>query len=253
MKLESLLQYLDSYLGVTGHPDYPNALNGLQLEGPDEVRRVVAAVDASEASVAAAVAAGADLLLVHHGLFWDGLRPLTGRRYRKAQPLVANSIGLYSVHLPLDAHAEVGNCAMLGRALGLELQGRFGDFKGTPIGWWGSYPDATDAEALRKRLSAALGGGPVHLIAGGPDRVERIGVVTGGGASFVEEAAALGLDALVTGEGSHHTHFDAMELGIHVLFGGHYATETFGVRALAKHLGERFDLEWEFLDQPTGL
>lgn len=256
MKLESLLQYLDSYLGIPDHPDYANALNGLQVQGRDEVRRVVAAVDASEASVAAAVDAKADLLLVHHGLFWDGLQPLTGRRYRKVKPLLDNGIGLYSAHLPLDAHAEVGNCTLLAGALGLEVQGRFADYKGTPIGWWGSIGEdgeATDAAGLQARLAEALGGGAVHLIPGGPSRVERVGVVTGGGASFVEEAVALGLDALVTGEGSHHTHFDAMELGIHVLFGGHYATETFGVRALAQHVAERFGLEWAFIDQPTGL
>jgi dinuclear metal center YbgI/SA1388 family protein len=253
MKLESLLQYLDSYLGIAGHPDYGGALNGLQVEGNPEVERIVAAVDASEAAVAAAVETRADLLLVHHGLFWDGLKPLTGRRYRKIRPLIENRVSVYSVHLPLDAHAEVGNCALLGRALGLTLEGRFGDYKGTPVGWWGSYADALDADALRARLSDALGGGDVHLIAGGPERIERVGVVTGGGASFVEEAVAQSLDALVTGEGSHHTHFEAMEMGIHVLFGGHYATETFGVRALAQHLAERFGLEWDFVDQPTGL
>lgn len=253
MKLESLLQYLDSYLGIPDHPDYPQSLNGLQVQGGDEVRRVVAAVDASEASVAAAVETGADLLVVHHGLFWDGLKPLTGRRYRRVKPLLDHGIGLYSAHLPLDSHAEVGNCAVLGRALGLELQGRFAEYRGTPIGWWGTLGDGTDAHGLQTRLADALGGAAIHLIPGGPPSVERVGVVTGGGASFVEEAVALGLDALVTGEGSHHTHFDAMELGIHVLFGGHYATETFGVRALVQHLAERFDLEWDFLDQPTGL
>ena len=253
MKLESVLQYLDSYLGIPDHADYPQALNGLQVEGREDVTRIVAAVDASEASIEAAATAGADFLLVHHGLYWDGLKPLTGRRYRKVKRLLDAGIALYSAHLPLDAHAEVGNCALLGRALGLDLQGRFGDFKGTPIGWWGSYAEATDAEGLRERFAAALGGAAIHLIPGGPARVEGVGVVTGGGASFVEEAVALGLNALVTGEGTHHTHFDAMELGIHVLFGGHYATETFGVRALAQHLAERFDLQWEFVDQPTGL
>ena len=253
MKLESLLQYLDSYLGIPDHPDYPQALNGLQVEGGEEVARIVAAVDASEASIGAAVAAGADLMLVHHGLFWDGLQPLTGRRYRRVKPLLEAGVALYSAHLPLDAHGEVGNCAVLGRALGLELEGRFGHFKGTPIGWWGTLAAAAGASELQERLAAALGGGVPHLIPGGPQRVERVGVVTGGGASFVEEAVALGLDALVTGEGSHHTHFDAMELGIHVYFGGHYATETFGVRALAQHLAERFDLAWDFVDQPTGL
>lgn len=253
MKLESLLQYLDAYLGLPGHPDYPTALNGLQVGGPDEVRRVIAAVDASEASVLGAVERGADLLLVHHGLFWDGLGPLTGRRLRRIKPLLDHGIAVYSAHLPLDGHPEVGNSALLARALGVPPTERFAAYQGAEVGWWGTLEEATDAPGLARRLEEALDGGPVRLIPGGPERVERVGVVTGGGASFVAEAAALGLDALVTGEGAHHTYFDAVEEGVHLLFGGHYATETFGVRALAQHLAERFGLEWEFLDQPTGL
>ena len=253
MKTEAILQYLEGYLGVAEHPDYPQALNGLQVEGPQDVGTVVAAVDASEASIQAAVELGADLMLVHHGLFWDGLRPVTGRRYRRLKALLDNGVALYSVHLPLDGHAEVGNCALLGRALGLELEGRFGSYKGSEIGWWGLLPHPLSAGALRDAVSLAVGGGPVHLIPGGPDLVQRVGVVTGGGASFVGEAVALGLEALVTGEGAHHTHFDAMEDGLHVYLAGHYATETFGVRALAEHLAERFGLEAHFVDQPTGL
>lgn len=253
MKLESLLQYLDGYLGVSAHPDYKTALNGLQVgDAAKDVRRIAAAVDGSEEAVARAIETGADLLLVHHGLFWSGLQPLTGRLLRKVRPLLAHDVALYSVHLPLDSHAEVGNSAVLGRALGLDLKDRFARYGDTPIGWWGATDEFDDAEGLRARLSEVLDG-PVHLVAGGPERVERVGVVTGGGASFLAEAAALGLDALVTGEGSHHSHFDATELGVHLLFGGHYATETFGVRALARHLAERFDLTWEFLDLPTGL
>lgn len=253
VKLESLLQYLDGYLELTTHPDYAPALNGLQVEGPGEIRRLAAAVDASEAAIGAAVENGSDLLLVHHGLFWDGLRPVTGRRFRKLKALLDGRVALFSAHLPLDSHPEVGNCALMARAMGLGLEGRFGAYKGTEIGWWGTLEAALDPEGLRSLVSEAVEGGPVHLIPGGPDRVERIGVVTGGGASFVGEAVALGLDALVTGEGAHHTHFDAVEEGIHLCFAGHYATETFGVRALAAHLAERFDLEWSFIDQPTGL
>lgn len=253
MKTESLLQYLDSYLGVPDHPDYPQALNGLQVAGPAEVAKVAAAVDASEASIAAAAEAGADLLMVHHGLFWDGLRPVTGRRYRKLRGLLENGISLYSAHLPLDGHAEVGNSAVLARAVGLELRGRFGDYKGAKVGWWGTLRAGVEPLALRDRLSEAVGGSPVHLVPGGPARVENVAVVTGGGASFIGEAVAAGLDALITGEGAHHNHFDAMEEGVHLLLAGHYATETFGVRALARHVGERFGLEWEFLDLPTGL
>jgi dinuclear metal center YbgI/SA1388 family protein len=253
MKLESVLQYLDAYLGIPAHPDYPTALNGLQVGGPDEVSRVVAAVDASEASILAAVERGADLLLVHHGLFWDGLQPVTGRYLRRLRPLLEHGIAVYSAHLPLDSHAEVGNCALLGRALGLDPRGRFAAYGGVEIGGWGELATPLDASGLARRLTDVLDGARVHVIPGGPAEIGRVGVVTGGGASFTGEAAARGLDALVTGEGSHHTHFDAMELGVHVLMGGHYATETFGVRALAAHLAERFGLEWGFVDQPTGL
>ncbi len=252
MKLESLLQYLEGYLKVSEYPDSPNALNGLQVGGVEDVRHVVAAVDASEASIDEAIEKGADLLLVHHGLFWDGFRPLTGRRLRKIKPLLENGIAVYSVHIPLDAHPEVGNCALLARALGLDVQGPFGTHKGVEIGWWGTLTEALTNEALQERLSGVLEA-PVHLIPGGPERLERVAVVTGMGASSVEEAADRDIDALVTGEGSHHTHFEAMELGVSVLFGGHYATETFGVRALAEHVAERFGLTWEFIDQPTGL
>lgn len=255
VELESLLQYLDAYLGVADHPDYPTALNGLQVDGPDRVEHVCAAVDASEESIRGAVAAGADLLLVHHGLFWSGLRRLTGRRFRKVSALVRGEVGLYSVHLPLDAHPDVGNCALLARALGVETSERFGEYEGAPIGWCGSWSDGEgprDRDELERRLAEAVGG-PVHVIAGGAASIERVGVVTGGGGSFIEDAARAGLDALVTGEGSHHTYVDARELGINVLYGGHYATETFGVQALARHLAGRFGLGWTFLDFPSGL
>jgi len=253
MKSESLFQYLDRYLGIAAHPDYARAFNGLQVQGADEVHRLVAAVDASEAAISAAAAKGADLLLVHHGLFWDGLVPVTGRRYRKLRLLLGHGMGLYSAHLPLDGHAEVGNCVLLARALELEPCGRFGAFQGADIGWWGTLAAPEEPDRFRVRVAEAVGGGRVHWVPGGPARIERVGVVTGAGGSFLQEAAAAELDALVTGEGAHHHHHDAMEQGVHLFLAGHYATETFGVRALGAHVAERFGLEWEFLDQPTGL
>ena len=252
MKLESLVQYVGSYLDIDEYPDYPGALNGLQVEGPEEVRTLATAVDASAASIAEAGARGADLLIVHHGLFWGGLRPLTGPLFRRVRALVDDGIGLYSCHLPLDGHPEIGNSALLARALGLELEDSFGAFKGRDVGWHGAPAEPLGLEALAARTETACGG-PVHTIPGGPDRIDRVGVVTGGGASFILEAAELGLDALVTGEGPHHAYFDAMELGVHLVFAGHYATETFGVRALGDHLAERFGLACTFIDQPTGL
>ena len=252
MKLESLLQYMDGYLQVTGHPDYSVALNGLQVAGPEEVHVVVTAVDASAASIEAAAALGADLMIVHHGLFWGGLEPIVGRHHRRIAALLEAGIALYSCHLPLDAHPEVGNCAILGRKIGLDLEGRLGQYQGADLGWWGRLPEPSDIEALSKRVSDAVGGG-VRALPGGPKRVKRVGVLTGGGGSFVGEAAELGLDAFVTGEGSHHTYFDASEFEIHVLFAGHYATETFGVRALGEHLMDRFEVVSHFVDQPTEL
>ena len=252
MKLESLVQYLDEYLGATGHPDYPGALNGLQVGGPEAVERIVVAVDASEASITEAAARGADLMIVHHGLFWGGLRPLTGRNLRRVRGLLENRIALYSCHLPLDGHPEVGNSALLARAIGLQLEGRFAAYQGAEVGWHGRPTQPLDLPGLVATLETTLEG-PVHVVPGGPERIDRVGVVTGGGASFIEDAARLGLDALVTGEGSYHSHFDAMELGVHLLLGGHYATETFGVRALGAHLADRFDLSVDFVDQPTGL
>jgi len=252
IKLESLVQYMDEYLGTEGHPDYSGAINGLQVQSSRPVRRIAAAVDASLASIRAASEAEADLLLVHHGLFWDGPGPLTGRRYGRIKALLDADLGLYSSHLPLDAHPEVGNCALLAESLGLVLEGRFGDHDGAPIGWHGRFPEPVPIDDLVHRTGQAVSSG-VQAIPGGPDFVQNVAVLTGGGGSFTAQAAASGFDALVTGEGAHHNYFDAAEFGIHLLLAGHYATETFGVKALAAHVSERFSLEWVFLDLPTGL
>lgn len=250
MQLSRLAEYLDEYLRVAETPDSPGALNGLQLENEGEVTRVAAAVDASEATVRAALRAECDLLLVHHGLFWSGNLPLTGRRYRRIRPLMENGVAVYSAHIPLDVHPEVGNNAVLIRKLDIEPEGRFGMRDGIALGVWGSTD--IEREELAERLRAVLSG-PVKLIGGGSARVRRLGVITGAAGSMIGEAIAAGLDGYVTGEGAHHTYFDAMEGGVNVFYGGHYATETWGVRALARHLEERFGLPWVFLDLPTGL
>lgn len=246
--LDAIVRHLDELLGIAAHPDYPAALNGLQVDGPLEVARICSAVDASEAAVEATAAAGGDLLLVHHGLFWEGLRPTVGRRRRKLERLLAARIAVYSVHLPLDAHADVGNCALLLRALGVRPAGRFGRYQGADVGWWGEAE--LSRGALLERAAAALGG-PVRLLGAGPERVRRIGVLTGSGA-MLDEASRAGLDTLVTGEGPHHAAIDASELGMNLIYGGHYATETFGVRALGDLLALHFSVEHRFLDLPTG-
>jgi dinuclear metal center YbgI/SA1388 family protein len=250
IELMELVTYLDDYLSSAEIEDDPNALNGLQVESRTRVAKVAAAVDATAASIDAAVEAGADLLLVHHGLFWGGNLPVTGRRYRRLRALLESAVALYSTHLPLDVHPEVGNNAVLARELGIEVRGRFAEYRGTEVGVWGDL--ALSRDALCARLDDLLGE-RIKLIPGGPEKLERVGVLTGGGGSFVAAARAAGLDALVTGEGTHHTFFDAMEGGVNLYYGGHYATETWGVRALASHVADRFDLEWVFIDQPTGL
>lgn len=250
MELKELTEYLDRYLNVAGVPDYGNALNGLQVENSGTVTRIAAAVDASEGTIREAVRLGCDLLLVHHGLFWDGNVPVAGRRYRRLKALLAADVAVYGAHLPLDVHPEVGNNAVLARELGVTPEGTFGEYKGMPLGVWGTLE--LPREALAARLEELLGG-RVHMIPGGPEVVRRVGVVTGGAGSMIPDAIAAGLDAFITGEGAHHTYFDAMEGGINVYYGGHYATETWGVRALAAHLTERFGIPHHFIDQPTGL
>lgn len=250
VELESLLHYLDTLLEIPAFPDYSTAFNGLQVEGPSTVGRLAVAVDAAEYTVTGARDADADLLLVHHGLFWAGPLPLVGRSYRRIAPLVRANIGLYSAHLPLDAHPEVGNCAELARALGFAPRERFGRYEDRDIGF---VVDADEArEELRDRAADVLEG-PVQLLAGGPERVGRLGIVTGSGGSFLQDAARAGVDTLLTGEASHHTYVDARELGVNVLLGGHYRTETWGVRALARRVEERFGVPWTFLEHPSGL
>ena len=196
MKLESLCEYVDGYLRVADFPDYPNAYNGLQVQGRREVGLISAAVDASEAAINAAVERGSDLLLVHHGLFWDGRAPVTGRRFRKLAALLRNGVALYSAHLPLDAHPEVGNCGLLARALGIKIACGFGTYQGADVGWIGTTSETR--ESLRNRLADTLQVA-VRLVDGGPEEVRRVAVVTGAGGSMIAEAARAGADAFITG------------------------------------------------------
>jgi dinuclear metal center YbgI/SA1388 family protein len=249
--LTDLVAYLDDYLDLAGVPDYPDAWNGLQMENSGTVRRIAACTDACQATIEAAAGLGADLLLVHHGLFWgSGVTPLTDRNYRRVRKLIAADLAVYSAHLPLDAHPEIGNNIELARGIELKVDGRFGEFEGNAIGFQGQLQ--VSRGELSARLAKLLGSEP-SLIAAGPEEVRRVGVVTGGGAAVISQAHDAGLDAFVTGEGPHHSYFDAEEWGLNVWFAGHYATETLGVRALARHLADKFGLDWEFIDHPTGL
>jgi len=247
-----MVDYLDTFLRVREIQDESNAVNGLQVENLGTADRIVAAVDASlEAIEAAAIApGGGTLLLVHHGLFWDGNVPLTGRRHRRVRALLERNTALYAAHIPLDIHPEVGNNMVLARRLDIALEGWFGDYRGQRLGVHGEL--VLPREELVRRIEGQLGA-TARLIPGGPAVTGRVGVITGSGGGFVTQAKAAGLDTLISGEGAHHTYFDAMELGVNVIYAGHYATEQVGVQALAQHLGLRFKLPWEFHRHPTGM
>jgi dinuclear metal center YbgI/SA1388 family protein len=247
--LSTLVNYIDTYLSVGQVSDYPQAYNGLQLENSGRVRRMAAAVDASEGVVMEAVSRGVDFLVVHHGLMWNA-GTWTGGRYRKLRTALSGDLAVYSVHLPLDVHPTVGNNVLLAKALGLRKLRPFLMRKGQALGLRGEVN--CSLMEMARRLEGALENA-AHLCPGGPSRVRQVGVVTGGAGSEVEAAAAEGVDTFVTGEGPHWSYPLAEELGLNVFYGGHYATETFGVKALCEHLSKRFKLDWEFIDRPTGL
>ncbi len=261
VSLARVTEYLDDYLRIEEVPDENNAVNGLQVENRGTVGSIVAAVDASQATIDGVIAAldpgqPPPLLLVHHGLLWEGNVPVTGRRYRRISALLDHDIPLYAAHIPLDVHPDVGNNAVLAERLGIEVEGWFGSYRGISIGVWGQAPASLPTrESVALELDRVLHTlkGSATLIPGGPERPTRMGIITGGAGNMVAQARDAGIDTFITGEGPHHTYFDAMEWGLNLIYAGHYATETLGVQALASHLAELFELEWEFHDHPTGL
>ena len=250
MDLKTVAGYLDELLRIPQIGDYPNAWNGLQVENSGGLSKIGAAVDACEAVVVEAAEAGVDFLLVHHGLFWGGLSPLTGAAYRKTRAILDADMAVYSAHLPLDAHPLFGNNALLGEALGLENGKPFFEDFGGQIGW--KFDAEINREVLRDLVEKAVGS-PVHLAPGGPVVSREIGIVTGGAGGEVARAAKEGVDTFITGEGPHWSFAAAEELGVNLFYAGHYATETFGVKALAAELSQKFALPWQFIDHPTGL
>jgi dinuclear metal center YbgI/SA1388 family protein len=259
VSLAEVVVYLDAYLNIRAVPDDANAVNGLQVENSGTVSHIIAAVDASQGTIDALTVnkpRGSPLLVVHHGLLWDGNQPVVGRRFRRLRSLLQQNAAVYSAHIPLDLHPEVGNNTVLARRLGLTDLTPFGTHKGVAIGVSGRVSGhATTRSDFSALLARTLGIAPstVRLIAGGAEQVTRVGVITGGAGSAIAEALSAGCDSFVTGEGAAHTYFDAMELGMNVFYAGHYATETLGVQALAAHLGGQFGLPWAFHNHPTGM
>lgn len=253
--LREIVQALDTELRTFDIPDYGGAVNGLQVANRGAVRKVAVAVDASRAAIAEAAICGADLLIVHHGLFWGGAQPLTGVAYEKYRTLFGGDIAVYATHLPLDCHPELGNNVRLARALELTPSAGFARYKTIDVGVMGESDIPTAELVTRVEAFAARYGGSVRTsIPVGGRTTRRWAICTGGGASTdtLREARERGIDTLIVGEGPHHTTVEAVEHDFCVVYAGHYATETLGVQAIGAWLEHRFGLPWTFLHLPTG-
>jgi dinuclear metal center YbgI/SA1388 family protein len=254
--LTAIADFLDSTLVVAGVPDYPNALNGVQLANAGPIDRIATAVDFSTATVRETIAARAKLLIVHHGMFWGGTQPITVHRYERLRALLVNDVAVYSAHLPLDIHPRFGNNALLARRLGLTPDAGFVRYQTIDVGLSGNAEISTGTLAERAGELAREFGGTLVTTPHDASRItRRWGICTGAGAdsASLREAASRGLDTLIVGEGPHHTAVEAAELGIVVMYAGHYATETLGVRAVGDEVAAHFGLSTVFIDVPSGL
>lgn len=255
--LADVVRHLDDLLATRETPDYGGALNGLQLENSGRVSRVAAAVDFSSRTVEGAIAAGADLLVVHHGMFWQGAQAIRGAAYRRLRRLLDHDVAVYASHLPLDRHPTLGNNVLLARELELVPSGEFARYKTIAVGVCGDADLPTRELIERARRFAEREGGGVR-VSGPADETRRTrawAICTGAGASSdtIREALDLEVDTLIVGEGPHHTAVEAGDQELTIVYAGHYATETLGVRALAEHLAATFGVPSVFVAAPTGL
>jgi len=249
IRRDDLVAYLNEYLRVADIND-PSP-NGLQVQGADEVRRIAYAVDASLQTIRGASRERADMLIVHHGLWWGHHEQIVGNMHKRIAGLIKKNVSLYVAHLPLDCHPEVGNNVELARILGMRVREPFGDFKGTKVGVVAALPRTQSRETFAAAVGKALDATP-DVLAAGPDKIRRVAIVSGGGASLAEEAARAGCDTLLTGETSHSALHHAKEAGINIVFAGHYASETVGLLALDRHIQAKFGIPGTFLAAPTG-
>lgn len=250
MKRDALAAWLDDYLRIGDYDD--PSLNGLQVEGTDDVTKVAVAVDSSLSTFEQAADVGADFLIVHHGLFWGEPLAIRGMHKRRVAHLLEHDISLYAAHIPLDAHREVGNNWGLARMLGMTDLGDFGTWRGMPIGVKGTFPNPIALRDLADTVENELGES-VLVHAGGPMEIRTLGIISGGAARDVATAAHEGLDAFLTGEPKHDVFYEAFEREVNALYAGHYMTETVGVNLLAAKIGSELGLATEFILLPTGL
>lgn len=250
MNAKDLIEYLNAYLALDRYTDRSN--NGLQVQCPPEIQTVAFAVDACLASFRRAVELGAQLLVVHHGLFWSEPIQLIGAHFERVRTLIQGGCGLYAAHLPLDAHPEVGNNVQLAQIVGLRNIQPWGMHKGVPIGAIGELESALEVEQFAERVREGIGA-LVRVQAPTDARCRRVAVCSGFGVTLLDEAIRAGADTLLTGETSHTWYHPVAESGLTVIYGGHYNTETVGLKALAAHLSGQFGLETVFIDLPTQL
>lgn len=247
--LSEVVEFLDKELKMDSIPDYPNAYNGLQVENSGKVTKVAAAVDASLDVIQKAVREGVDLIVVHHGLYWQGVQPVKGAWKKKLQLIMDNDIAVYSAHIPLDVHPKYGNNAILANRLNLTDQSTFLQWKGIEMGVSGNTD--LDFDSLVERLGSVLGEKPHFSKAS--NEVGQVGVITGGAGSEIQAVSDCGVNTFITGEGQHWTYYLAKELNVNLIYGGHYLTETFGVESVCGEIKEKFGVSYLFLEDPSGL
>lgn len=247
---DELVAFLDAELGLSQFPD-DSSRNGLQVEGREKVKRVGIAVDACDFVFREAAERGIDFLFVHHGLIWGSVTSLTGVLLQRIKSLLAAELSLYACHLPLDWHPRYGNNAEILRMLSIRKKGEFGEYHGKRIGYWGMLAREIPLDLFVSRVEDALGTKCTSISFG--RRVRRVGVVSGGGGSAISDVSRLNIDTFLTGEPAHSAYTIAEELGVNLVFAGHYATEATGIRAVGRMLSKRFGVSVEFIDHPTGL
>lgn len=249
--LNDITALLDCTLRISEVRDASVAVNGLQVENNGCVTRVALAVDGSQKTIEDAIACGADLLILHHGIFWCGLRPLTGWWKKKVETCLKGNLAIYSAHLPLDLHPTLGNNAGIARGLGLTDVQPEVEYHGTCIGVSGVFDGTVDE--LRQRFAELTGSEVTGVIHDGVAPAGRVAVCSGGGGDDIYQMQEKGYRTYITGEENHWVVNAAQDMGVNILFGGHYATETFGVKSLGALLEQEFGLPCFFIDNPTGM